>query len=223
MPLEAPSAAPLPPRPRPCVPLRAPTVPIFIDPAPHPHTTPHRPRTLLLASASRASMRLRPTHLSGRHFSHSNVPVFMYPCPALSLPPKAACRRPSPYTHVPEPRGDVTATTAVKWPTTNASVRAVVARTSARLVHCNHCSAPASAWRHPGRGSRPCFVGIRALGVAQNHDNMRQAYAPRNRRGGIQPGRGLSRPTACGRGTAAVVPELSPSRVGGYVWAMAKV
>ena len=42
-------------------------------------------RTLLLVSASRTFLRLRPTHLSGSQVVRSNALVFLSLCPALSL------------------------------------------------------------------------------------------------------------------------------------------
>ena len=111
----------LPPRRCPHIPVPAPPCARPWPRSPSPrlpiHATPqHRSRTHVLASAPRASLRLCPTHLSSRQFSRFNAPVFLHPRPALSLPPTVVSRRPCPHTHVPEPRGDVTTATAVKWP-----------------------------------------------------------------------------------------------------------
>ena len=55
---------------------------------------------------------------------------------------------------------------------------------------------------------------------ARNFNDIRPAFAPGNRRGGIRRGKGLARPSTRVWDTAAVDPELKPPSVEGSVWSM---
>jgi hypothetical protein len=78
--------------------------------------SPRHPRTLVLASASRASLRLRPRSPIRPPIPALQRSRIAVSTPVTPPPPTAASRRPRPRAHVTELRGDITAATAVKWP-----------------------------------------------------------------------------------------------------------
>ena len=108
----------------------------------------HHPRTLVLAPASRASLRPRP---------HSPIWLPILALQRSRIPVSAPRAAPAPHSRVSAPmsahlrprvqrgyHGCSSREKARMRTATNASVRAVVARTSAKVVHRDHNSAPAS-------------------------------------------------------------------------------